>query len=158
MTHVRVRLSQAEVEIESDKLDAEDALQTAIDTLFTLLSRGSTAPDPEEADDTIGSASPAGANEMGINSVVAIVGGGSCREILIAAAAVIGIIQGRARFPRKEWEDVAAAAHMWKASYGSQKSRDIKRLIQSGELIENSKDVFSLAPSLRATLEAQLGR
>lgn len=158
MTSVRVRLGQAEVEIQSDTLEAEDALQAAIDTLLTLLDgRQMTAAETAEQRGYAESeASVSG--DMGINSVIAVVGGGSCREILIAAAAVIGIVQGRARFPKKEWEEIASSAHLWKASYASSKARDIKRLIQSGELIENSKDIFSLAPSLKATLEAQLGR
>lgn len=155
MTRVRVAVAGAEVEIDAD-LSAEDALQTAVDTLTALLSHQE-KPKPTYAP---GEASAADEDDavatMGINSVVAVLGGGSCRELLIAAAAVIGVVQGRSRFARKEWEDIAADAHQWKASYGNQKARDIKRLIQSGEVIENSKDVFSLAPSVRATLEAQL--
>ena len=93
---------------------------------------------------------------LSINSVIAKLGGGSCRAILLASAAQLTFIQGKERFSREEIVALAKEASAYKRDYSSQTARDFSRLVKSGEFIENAKDIFCLSDEKRAELASRL--
>jgi hypothetical protein len=91
-----------------------------------------------------------------VNSVAQKISANSCRTILAAAAAHLSIYEGRESFSREELISRAKEARGWKAVYTNQMATAINRMLDSAELFEKSKDVFSLSDAFMKTLEEKL--
>jgi hypothetical protein len=150
---VRLRLGDAEVEVMSEEEDISATVQQAMDALTEL--RGK-QPRPIERD--FAASNDAEPSDIGvsINTAVARLGGGSCRNIMMAAAGLLVASRPQGRFTKNEWEVLAATSNQWKAQYSKEKAKVIKRLITSGDVIENSRDMFSLAAKAQKEIEGKL--
>jgi hypothetical protein len=91
-----------------------------------------------------------------INTLIAKVGGASCSEVLKAAATHISLVQGKDRFSSTEWDALAKEANSWKSDYANQKATVKKRLVNSGFVIENAKDIYSLSSDARKQMEEKI--
>ncbi|HEY2033403.1 MAG TPA: hypothetical protein VGH02_06910 [Rhizomicrobium sp.] len=110
--------------------------------------------------DVAGDAEPHSAallREGTVNSVAAIFGGGSGREVLYSAAVYLTFFVGKPKWTRSEWMEAAKQARDWKALYSNGAARDIGRMVKAGEINENATDVFSLSTASLAEAEPRLG-
>jgi hypothetical protein len=97
------------------------------------------------------------AKRDGTVSVVAQrIGAKSARDLLTAAAAHLTLYQGKDSFTKDELVGCAKDARNWKSAYSNQMAFNIKRMLDSGELFEKSKNVFSLSDAVVAKLEENL--
>lgn len=160
---IAVRLHGAEFEFVGTESFIESKLPELLERLIELVREvEAKSPDstPLEAGST-GAPKEApfhrgGFPSLSINSVIAKLGGGSCRAILLASAAQLTFIQGKERFSRDEIVALAKEASAYKRDYSSQTSRDFGRLVKSGEFIENAKDIFCLSDEKRAEFASLL--
>ncbi len=91
-----------------------------------------------------------------VNTVAKKLDAGSCRTLLLSAAAYLVLFRGKEEFTRSELVACAKGARLWKASYGNQTSLNINRMCDADELIEKRKDVFDLSQRKMAELEQKL--
>ena len=91
-----------------------------------------------------------------INTVAIRIGAESCRDLMIAAAAYITIFQGKVRFTKAELISAAKEAQAWKSDHSAQISINIKRMQETQELFEKSKDIFALSPKKLKELESKI--
>lgn len=153
MPTVRLRRGDAEVEISDDSISLDEATEKAAALLRDHLPASSaTTPTAANGQAAAGSIDA----DISINTAIARLGGGTCKEVMTAAAALLGLRAGNPKFTRSEWDTLAESASQWKSAYVTQKSTIIGRLVSSGYIIENSKGVYSLSVSARKDLEARL--
>ena len=92
-----------------------------------------------------------------VNAVALKLGAESCRKLLLVAAAFLSLYRERERFTRKDLIACAKEARAWRSDYTSQTSVNINRMCDADELIEKSKDSYSLSHKKLTELEAKLG-
>lgn len=147
---VRLKFGDAEIELSSEE-NLENSIKQAMDALQEL----SKSKTPTAAATPTGKAGTS--TDITINTAVARLGGGTCKELMIAAAALLGTMNPDGRFTRQEWSTLAEESNQWKSAYANQRATIVRRLVASGYIIENSKHTFSLSADARADLEARLG-
>jgi predicted transcriptional regulator len=76
--------------------------------------------------------------------------------LLVAAAAYLTLFKGDEKFSREQLVATAKEARAWRSNYGVQTSININRMLESGELIEKSKNVYDLSQKKIADLEQRL--
>lgn len=147
MGKMSVRVGPAVIEIEIEGDDFGKALSdatSAVEKISHLSLRsdhkpsllGDSAPEQKDFNSTT--------IEAGINTFVARLGGKSGREILKAAAAHITLVEGASTFSSDQWKKRAKEARDWQAGYAKLQARDMKRMIDQGEINEKGADMYAL--------------
>lgn len=162
LSQIAVRINRIEIEFKGSENFIETKLVDLLERLIKAAESSAVIPAmPDQRDAEPDSLDiknqPKPKLSLSINSVIAKVGGDSCRAILLASAAHISLVQGKNRFTRDELVTGAKEASVYKRDYSNQVSRDLSRLIKSGEIIENAKDVFCLSEAKKAEFAAKLG-
>lgn len=156
---IDLKVGGIELSVHVEDGDAASLLEKVIGMLDDVIEKQSKVPQVESKPDVLERSKQAQNNvqrEGTINTVIAKLGGGTCREIMIAAAAHLILYEGKEKFLRAEWVSRAKEANSWKVDYSNQMSTAVKRLVDAGIIVENSKDVFSLSMARRAEIEAKL--
>lgn len=145
MGRLRLKAGNAELEIEVEGDDFSTSLPQAVDALERL-ARAKPAPESKAESGSEGEIGVGSADrpEAGINTIVARFGAGSARAILRAAAIHLSLVDGLAVFSRDAWGKRAREARDWQVGYGVNQSRDIKRMIDAGEIVEKSATTYAL--------------
>ncbi|RWX75561.1 hypothetical protein EPK99_17840 [Neorhizobium lilium] len=139
-----VSLGSATLSFEGDPKEFREAVSFALEALQNRQA------DSKSADEDVrgfgqANSSRASALEMSMNSVVAKLGGNTCTELLKSAAVYLTLVMGKEKFTAREWDDAARESKSWKISYTKQKADRRLRLVKSGYVIENQKEVYSLS-------------
>lgn len=144
-----------------EPLEAPGAQQRVLDWVRVRLglsaSPQDSAPPPTRGSDGAAATgeTPTG-REGTVNTVSMKLGADSCRTLLVAAAAYLTLFKGNEKFSREQLVATAKEARAWRGNYGVQTSININRMLESGELIEKSKNVYDLSRKKIADLEQKL--
>lgn len=144
-----------------EPLEAPGAQQRVLDWVSVRLglsaSPRDSAPRPTRGSDgaLATDETPTG-REGTVNTVSMKLGADSCRTLLVAAAAYLTLFKGDEKFSREQLVATAKEARAWRSNYGVQTSININRMLESGELIEKSKNVYDLSQKKIADLEQRL--
>ena len=95
--------------------------------------------------------------DITINTFVARVGGDSCRDLLKASAGYLAIVGSQERIRHEELISTAKSSSRWKKSYSNMMSRDLKRMIENDEIVENASGQYSLPSTAIDEMSAKLG-
>lgn len=152
MGQLKIRAGDIEIYIDVENDSFDEPLKIAIDALkqfsgakLATISPASSSFIENDAD---------GATlDVGINSVVAKLGGSSAREILRAAAVHLCLVDGLESFTRSALMARAHEARDWQAGYNTNQSRDLSRMVDQDELVEKTGGQYAL-PS-KALAEAR---
>lgn len=82
--------------------------------------------------------------DISINSFIVKVGGESCRDLLKASAGYLTIVQSQERINHDDLVATAKQSTRWKKDFSANVNRDIKRMIDHGEITENATKIYSL--------------
>lgn len=78
-------------------------------------------------------------------------------ELIMAAAASLGIVEGQSTFTRKRLiEQMKSATAFYKENYVSNLSRSLQTLLKEDQLNEPTRDVYSLTHASEQRLRARL--
>lgn len=148
MSKIHIRLGEIELSLESEGSSFESELGFAVTALDRMAAL--TRENPLLASTPSGataSATPPAASarmDVGINSVVAKLGGGSARELLRSAAVHLSLVDGLETFSREALIKRAHSARDWQAGYTSNQARDLKRMVDQDDLLEKTGGSYSL--------------
>ena len=157
---LRLKLGDVEIEYEGseDFLKAElpELLKTAME-LFKVADSGKRAfRDPGGR----GGSSEGGATEiptLTTGSIAAKLSVDSGGALLLAAAARLGLVDGKPTFTRQQLlEEMKSATAYYNKNYSSNLSKLLKTALKDDRLSETAKNVFALTASARSDLERRL--
>lgn len=156
-----IRLKIRDLEVEGIGFDSFEKFEPILNRAVEIWKESSTANRFEQtpkslSSDTSASTIPVEQAELSINSFVARVGGDTCREILSASAGYLIIIRSYQRIPHEELLETARSCSRWKKDYGNNLMRDVKRMIEQSQLIENSDRVYSLPHSILEEMKTKI--
>jgi hypothetical protein len=155
---VKLKSGQDEVEFEADTALPDDVVEIAFRVLERLKGRQRAGA---EQDTLNGGAAAVMAThddsfDQSLNSFISALGGGSCREILKAAAIHLSLADKAPIFSKQDWFDRAASAHEWQRDFSNQRARDVRRMISSKEVIEKNGGMYSVPAKIIADAKARL--
>lgn len=157
MNRFKIKNGGVEIEIESDTEISLDQKEWCLSSLMKLrpaaIDVDNVEPNREISEEQAQVDLPA----LSINSLISKVGAKTAREVQIAAAVHLVIFDQKQRFSLSEWDARARDANVWRADWTNQKSTNRKRLIDSGVIIENAKDQFTVSPDILAEYKGRIG-
>lgn len=93
-----------------------------------------------------------------VNTVAAKLGGKNGREIALAAAAYLVLVEQRDSFSRQDLlKAMQQANSYYKQTMGSNLSKTLTRMVKDDELLEGAKGTYSLSADCKKRLENALG-
>ena len=161
MPNIKLKTGNLEFELEGDESFIARQLTDLPILLEKLVKKGApiSPAAPAAGSGADGKEAKSGSVREGtINTATAKLGGNTCRDVFVAAAAHLGLFQGKERFTDEEWEETAKESNLWRTKWASEKAKTKKRLIGSVFVIENAAGVYSLSPQARGELEAKLAQ
>ena len=93
---------------------------------------------------------------ISINSFIVKVGGESCRDLLKASAGYLTIVQSQERINHDDLVATAKQSTRWKKDFSANVNRDVKRMIDQGEITENATKIYSLPPAAVEEMRSML--
>lgn len=94
--------------------------------------------------------------EITMNTFVARVGADSCRDLLKASAGYLAIVTSQERIRHEDLIATAKGCSRWKKTYSNMMSKDLKRMIEKNEIIENASGQYSLPPVIMEEMRSKL--
>lgn len=158
MNSFSIKVGAAEICVQSDDPITPERLEWCADTIERLAHLSPMASEPSIIDPNPGGVAHKAIRREGtINSVISKLGASSAREVQIAAAIHLTLFDGKERFTTSDWDDRAREANAWKATWSKDKAHNRKRLVATGFVVENAKDVYSVSADQLREYEAKLG-
>lgn len=94
--------------------------------------------------------------EITVNTFVARIGADSCRDLLKASAGYLAIIMSQERIRHEDLIATAKGCSRWKKTYSNMMSKDLKRMIEKNEIIENASGQYSLPSTIIEEMQLKL--
>lgn len=155
---IKLKIGPVEVECEG----SEDFLKSELPELLKLAlsihkEHAAIPPAAEERADPKPKGTSGQTVQMSVKSVAAKLSASKGPEIIMAAVASLALMKGKEAFPRQEiLDEMKLAAGYYKASMRGNLSGSLKGLVDSGDLIEQSSEVYTIPPDKLAEIEARL--
>lgn len=150
MSKIRIRSGSLEVEYEGTDQFISEQLTTLVGKFLDATKLAPKSSFAEERKDQV--QSPAHLPGMSINSTVARLKVKSGRDMLIAAAAHLCLVQGKEQFSKEELFELAKASTAYSKSWTPALTTNLKRLVAARNFTENASNMFSLPEGQRAEL------
>ena len=162
---IRIKLGAIEVEYEGSESFLKEELPALLTAVSDLYQRSSQNPLEQPAvikteglsSSDNGRSEEKALIEMTTGSIAAKLNVKSGPELVLAAAARLCLVEGQAKFPRKQLiEQMRSATAYFKTTYVSNLGSSLKTLLKDGRLNEPSKDTFALTASSEKDLRNRL--
>ena len=161
---IKIKLGAIEVEYEGSEAFLKEELPSLLTAVADLYQKSGTAAQPETTVSATRSAQndlsdPASGSQiqMTTGAIASRLQVKSGPELVIAAAARLGIVDGQASFSRQRIIDqMKSATAYYRKTYVSNLSSSIKTLLRDGKLNEPSKDMYALTPTSDQELRSRL--
>lgn len=153
-----IRLKIRDFEIEGTGFETLEEFEPVLNRALEIWRESPTpVKGPASSLDRPEISTPANAPEITMNTFVARVGADSCRALLRASAGYLTIVAAHERIRHDDLITTAQSCSRWKKSYSNMMSKDLKRMIEKGEIIENASGQYSLPAAQCEQMRAQLG-
>lgn len=161
LSKIKIKMGAIEIEYEGSEnfLKQElPALLSAVSELYKSSAITTLAPNVGIESASIEASGNSKKIEGTTATLAAKLGGASGPELLMSAAARLHFVLGKEKFHRKELnEEIKSANNYYKVSYTSNLSALLSGLVKSGELMESSKDNYSLSVASMKSIGTKLG-
>jgi hypothetical protein len=157
---IKLKIGPVEVECEGSEDFLKSELPELLKLALSIHKEHAAIPpaDEERADPKAKAKGKSGETvQMSVKSVAAKLSASTGPEIIMAAVASLALMKGKEAFPRQEiLDEMKLAAGYYKASMRGNLSSSLKGLVDSGDLIEQSSEVYTIPPEKLAEIEARL--
>jgi hypothetical protein len=156
-TKLKIRIG----EIELDFQGSEEFIKADMQRLLTNVSEIASKIHPPESNhfqDRINGHENPPTNILGTtNSIAAKLKVTSGPDLIMAAAAHLSFVKGLDKFHRKDiLESLKSATTYYRQSYAKNLTSYLDNLLKSGQLTEQSNDVYAIPATIRQKLESSL--
>jgi hypothetical protein len=159
---IRLKLGGLEVEYEGKSSFLKEDLFSLLQKTATLYaeSRGSIPAQP--AGGANGAAAPGSQSsslDHSTNTIASHLGGSTCTDLVMAAAAHLALVKGKGKFTRQEISDeMKGATTYYKVNMGGNLSKSLDTLVRGKRLNQVDKGTYALSASERSSIEAKLAQ
>lgn len=157
---LRVKIGAAEVEYEGSNIFLRDEVMRRIDSILDMVRQRSDLQNmPRQIDGSPQRLDSKAENPLGLSTstIAGLLGAKSAGDLVIAAAAKVMIVDGKATTTRAELlTEMKTAVAYYKSTMSNNLTETLKKLIRDDRLRSGTPGTYSLSSTERASLEHKL--
>lgn len=157
---VRLKLGSIEIEYEGTPNFLEDGLPNLIERVIDFYKANAEAlPDEEQNSQTSDVAQFGKVISHSTNTIAAHMGGSSCTELALAAAAQLAFVAKKETFSRSDiLSEMKEASSYYSSNMSSNLSKSLESLVKSKRLNLIKQGTYALSAGEKSALEAKLAQ
>ncbi len=157
---IRLKIGQLEIEYEGKSSFLQDGLFNLLEKTASFYAANKTSiPAEPAAHGGPGTGSQGGGLDLSTSTIAAHVGGNTGAELAIAAAAHLGLVQGKDSFTRKEINnEMKGATTYYKITMTNNLSKSLETLVKNKRLNQVANGTYALSATEKHALEPKLAQ